>query len=127
MRVRMAVLIVVLGALVMGSVGAARQETLTRQEAIGLVRAVNTMQAQLHRRNNAYLSLRDVITDPAFALANGLQLAGADAVTTKGYVLTLARVEGSLGYQLSLVPSTGCGPSWFSSHAGLIYAGDCLQ
>jgi hypothetical protein len=101
---------------------------LTAPEALRLVRAVNTAAGRLSAGNGEYPSLRDLITNPAFAAsAAELQMAGADAATVKGYRLYLTRSEGNRGYLLSLTPAAGCGASWFSSERGVIYTGECLQ
>ena len=110
------------------SVATARQEVMTPQEGVALVRQVNTIMGRLYVRNNAQMTLGDVVMDDTFTRAQGFELANANTGTYKRYRLTITHITGDKeSYQLSLVPFTGCGPSWFSNETGLIFAGNCIQ
>lgn len=132
MQRRLALVALAMGILATAGIAAARQAAsteLTPQEALRLVRAVNTAEARLaaSASGDGYVSLRDAITNPAFGAAAELQLEGADAARIKNYRLSLTRSEGNRGYQLSLMPASGCGAAWFSTNAGLIFTGRCLE
>ena len=116
----------VIALLGVAQLGAVQQDTMSATEGVALVRQVNTIMGQLMLRNNAYMTLEDVVMHPTFTRAEGVELTNADSGTYKRYRLTVVGVVGLQSYQLSLVPANGCGPSWFSNETHLIFTGTCV-
>jgi hypothetical protein len=105
-----------------------QQEVMTPVEGIALVRQINTIMGRLYVRNNAQMTLRDAVMDDTFTRAERFELTNANTGVYKRYRLTITHITGDKeSYQLSLVPFTGCGPSWFSNETGLIFSGTCVQ
>ena len=127
MRVGRWIFLILVGTIAVSGVGAARQDTLTANEGLALVRQVNQIMGRLYVRNNAQMMLKDVVADDTFTRAQGFELTNDQSGTYKRYRLTITHIAGDKeSFQLSLVPANGCGQSWFSNETGLIFVGNCV-
>jgi hypothetical protein len=88
-------------------------DAVRRQNAVGVIRAINTAQAQAFAKNRAYLNFRD-LTDAG----RPGRPAGFSAQLT---------VEGSTYALVVKDTSDPCGYTLFSDQEGLIYVGSPLQ
>lgn len=106
----------------------AAPDTMTPIEGLALVKQLNTIMGRLYVRSNAQMDLKDVVEDDTFTRAQGFELLNDQQGLYKRYRVTITHVTGDKeSYQLSLVPASGCGPSWFSNETNLIFTGTCVQ
>ena len=110
----------------------ARQDvtaTLTPQEGIRLMRAVNTTEVQIKSGTGAYGALADVIAHRTFSpgSAGAPALQGTDVALVQSYRLVLVRSANGEHYQAAMTPASGGGTAWFTDERGMIFLGQSLR
>jgi hypothetical protein len=92
---------------------------------VTLARMINTAQAD-HGRTG-YLPLSELVKDSMFAgLGNDLSVSSNDEGRFRQHIVALTLSEDRRRYQVAIVPEAGCGPAWFTTERGAIYAGQGL-
>jgi hypothetical protein len=96
---------------------------LTADEALKLIRAINTAEADLFSKSRSYAPLEDLLKHP-FLQRRPAAISQFDssAGTLKNYKLTVV-VSGGQHYEASLLPLTDCDAAFFTNESGIIYSG----
>jgi hypothetical protein len=110
---------------------AVRQEEshqLSPREGLELVRAINTIQAEMKLREQKYAGLGELLKASYFRRSpNGrLTVGNGFAGKLKDYEVSVVVSADGQHYQVSLLPSAGCARALFSNESGLIYEGKGL-
>lgn len=100
---------------------------LARQEAVGVMRRVNTAQSRIRgKESGPYGTLMQVLAqDPT--LQSQVSATDDHSGTAPGYKLTLVLTEDRRRYLVSLLPAETCGLALFSNEGGFIYRGSVLD
>lgn len=95
---------------------------LTSREGVTVMRHLMNAEFALEGRG----SLSQVLTNPETAdLASAVSVLNDRRASYKGYVLSL-NTHNDGQFELSLVPSKGCGPAFWSSEGSVIFVGQAL-
>jgi len=112
---------------------AAPAERLTADEALRLVRQINTAEATIFLvkdGDHQYRTLSQLLASPKAKsqVTALLNLTDESTGTVQGYTVQLLASPDSQHYSLGVTPDTsqGCGPAFFSSEAGIIYPAKAL-
>ncbi len=108
-----------------------RAEQLPQFEGYGIVRRVNTAEAEYRASNQSYGNLEQILGQRMFQSpgANTAVPTATDETcgTLKDYKLCVISSRDGKHYTLSLVRTdTNCGPAFFSDESGVIYPGAAL-
>jgi len=106
-------------------------EHLSQGEGYGLVRTVNTAEAEYLASRQSYGNLEEVLGQrmfhPPAAHISVPTAADAFSGTVKDYKLTVIPSQGERHYSVSLVRADRlCGPAYFSDESAVIYTGVAL-
>jgi hypothetical protein len=98
------------------------------REAVTILRAVNTAEAELNATAGGYGSVATVLASPRFKEMFPGRASTTDAATATVGQSTLVLVvsEDQHRYQALITPSEACGVAMFTSQVGLIYKGRAL-
>ncbi len=102
-------------------------EQLTQEDALRLVRSINTAQVQPFVQEKRYLSLEELLSRGGLPRLTALAtLTTPVSSAVKDYNLVIFPSTDGKRYHLSLVPKSGCEPAFFSSESGIIFVGKAL-
>lgn len=97
-------------------------DQLTLQEAMGIVRTINTVQATLFSKTGAYVSLEKLAQDPTLQRRPIVSsLTDATTGTLKTHTLSVIASADGRHYSVALVPQSGCAFALFSRDVAIIY------
>jgi hypothetical protein len=93
----------------------------------GIIRTVNTAQAEWLAGHGSYASLHDLVRDKSWQKGQ-ITLEEVDASSAKlgDYQLTVIVSPDGHRYSASVLRPTGCGVAMFSSESGVIYQATAL-
>lgn len=106
-----------------------RQSALSRPDALAVLRALNSVQADARREHNGYLNLTAVLSSEAFqapqlsTVMNTLKVEPQNASLAGAYSLRMVVDDSKRSYSVALVGKDRCAPSWFSDTHGVVYEG----
>ncbi|MEW6131416.1 MAG: hypothetical protein AB1757_30590 [Acidobacteriota bacterium] len=99
-------------------------DKLSRTEALGLIRTINTAEATANTSQQRYVSLETLLQNLAKLKSQyGIVLTNSDSATVKNYKLSLLVSEGGKHFKVSLQPQAGSCYSLFSDDSFVIYEG----
>ena len=102
------------------------QTQLSPKQALSLVRTLNSTEATIKWSRSNYGSLQDVIKLGELGGTLSITAGDSSSATIKDYQLSVVLSSDSQHYQISVHPSRGCGPSFFTNESGVIYQGAAL-
>lgn len=132
MRTGIVAVVIAIGAAIGAGAIAAQQSAsseLSRQEGIRVMRAINTMEAQIRATGTGYGSLQEVITHAGFSAgpAGDPTREDSDSALIRNHRMTLLRSQDGTRYQVSIVPTSTAGLAFFSGQNGTIFVGEVLR
>jgi hypothetical protein len=100
---------------------------LSADEAVALMRMINTAEAEASISSKSYVPLKQLLEARQFKGHQVLsQMTDDVAGLTKDYSLSIIASADGKHYQAKLVPTNGCGVSFFTSDPGIIYQAQAL-
>jgi hypothetical protein len=102
---------------------------LSETEVLGLVRRINTAEANVSLARQPYATLRALSEQKILRTADGsslITLLDDNRGRVKDYSVLLLISADGLHYAVSVVPQTGCSLAAFSNEHGVIYTGQPL-
>ncbi len=102
----------------------AKADKISRGEALGLVRTINNVEAEIFAQKHQYIPLDAALRDRRFQEHPDLAavtLKDAHSGTIKDYSEAVIPSADGQHYVIELFPSSGCGPALFSNESGVIY------
>lgn len=105
------------------------KDQLSSKQALNLVRTIASVEATIKIKRSSYGSIQDAI---AFGQSYGdfkdvaISAADSSSATVKDYRISLVASADGQHFQISMRPISGCGVSFFTNEAGVIYQGSAL-
>jgi hypothetical protein len=100
---------------------------LSQTEALSLVRALSTTQAEKKVTDHTFASLEKLSQHRALQRRlEGSNLLDAHSASIKDYILSVVTSADGQHFQLSLAPKSGCGYSLFTNESFVIYEAKAL-
>ena len=98
----------------------ANPERLALEDAIRLLRVINTAEATAFVKTQSYQPLEKLVTDGYMSRIGG-GFRDSSSATVKDHRLLLITSADGKHYSVSLVPESGCDTAAFSQDPGIIY------
>jgi hypothetical protein len=96
---------------------------MSDQEAVTLMRVINTAEAELFFRTKSYVSLDRLLEHRSLKSHEAeFELSDETSGTVRGYRLSVIASPDGKHYQAALIP-TECQIAWFSDEVAIIYPG----
>jgi hypothetical protein len=96
-------------------------------EALGLVRAISTAEAEKKATEHTFVSLETLYQHRGMQKRlEGISVLDANSAATNDYILSVVPSSDGQHFQLSLTPKSGCGYSLFTNESFVIYEAKAL-
>ena len=100
---------------------------LSEDQAVGLMRTINTAQMGWFSRHQTFANLSDLEQDKLLSECEEiLNSTGIDSASVEGYELKVLVPFDGRHYSTSLTPAHGCGVAMFSTDQGVIFRATAL-
>ena len=105
----------------------ATSNQLSSTEALRLVRALSTTEAEKKAEEQSFVSLEKLLQHRVMQRRlHEINVLDAHSVTIRDYMLSVFPSADGQHFQLSLAPKTGCGYSLFTNESFVIYEAQAL-
>lgn len=105
----------------------AMSNQLSSSEALTLVRALSTTEAEKKQTEQSFVSLQNLVQHRALQRrAQEINVLDANSATIRDYKLSVVPSADGQHFQLSLAPKSGCGYSLFTNETFVIYEAKAL-
>ena len=97
---------------------------LSENDALALVRAVNTVEATIFMKNHEYVPLKEVLEHPSFRPKQNVSRTDGTSARVQDYAVSVVASADGKHYGVELTPTDphpGCRRAFFSNEAAIIY------